>query len=583
MSAASPVGPQPGRSRPTLLLLALAAACLLAGQRPPAVISGVVLGVDGEPLPGARVRLKATRHATLTDEQGRFRLDGLPPSPTHRITAWADGYYVAGADVTRRDQLELRLAPLPGEDHPDYAWLLPEIERDAEEDRRLQTRLDRAAARSFEHAFLPLADSLELGCRDCHGRTIVDQWAASAHARGVDNPLFRTMYLGTDVQGRASPPTRKRATREYGELHLPPDPDQPWYGPGYRLDFPGAPGNCAVCHLPGAALDAPYETASDAVDGVDARGSHCDFCHKTRDVKLDPDTGRPAPNLPGVLSLVVERPPEHEQVFFGPYDDVDVGPDTFAPAMQQSRICAPCHDGVFWGTQVYGSYPEWLASSYADEGVTCQDCHMRPDGETSNFAPGRGGLEREPSTVASHFFPGAADADFIRDALHLEWEAVRGEAGLEVRVRVANDGAGHHVPTGSPMRQLLLLVEASSSGEPLELLRGPTLPTWVGDGEGDGDWAGLPGKAFAKVLQDRWSGRMPAMSYWNPMSLASDTRLAAGAADDTLLIFEAGPEQPARVRLRLVYRRALRELSEQKGWDVPDLVLVDEVRAPGID
>ena len=48
----------------------------------------------------------------------------------------------------------------------------------------------------------------------------------------------------------------------------------------------------------------------------------CDFCHKIWDVKLNPKTGTPYSNRPGVISLELLRPPEGHQIFIGPFDDV---------------------------------------------------------------------------------------------------------------------------------------------------------------------------------------------------------------------------------------------------------------------
>jgi hypothetical protein len=324
--------------------------------------------------------------------------------------------------------------------------------------------------------------------------------------------------------------------------------------------------------VPSGAIDAPYQTNPNDAAGIDAQGAHCDFCHKVVDVVLDPRTGRPFENAPGVLSMRFARP-AHEQVFFGPYDDVDVGPDTFLPLIKESRFCAPCHDASFWGTPIYTSFPEWKASRYAEEGITCQDCHMKPDGVTTNFAPGRGGVERDPETIPTHFFPGAADTSFLRSAVDLVASARRENGRLTVDVRVTNDSTGHHIPTGSPLRQMLLIVRAADAGgDQLEQVEGPELPAWCGGGEpASGHVAGLPGKAFAKVLAETWTAKSPTAAYWNPTRVVSDTRLAAHAVDSTSYTFAAGQEDEVTVSVRLLYRRAFIELMEKKKWNTPDI------------
>ena len=73
--------------------------------------------------------------------------------------------------------------------------------------------------------------------------------------------------------------------------------------------------------------------------------------------------------MPGTLSQRVLRPPEGDNIFFGPYDDVH-DPDTFLPLISESRFCAPCHQFSFWGTPIYASFDEWAETSYAAAGTT---------------------------------------------------------------------------------------------------------------------------------------------------------------------------------------------------------------------
>jgi hypothetical protein len=148
-----------------------------------------------------------------------------------------------------------------------------------------------------------------------------------------------------------------------------------------------------------------------------------------------------------------------------------------------------------------------------------------------------------------------------------------------VRVSVTNDKTGHHVPTGFPLRHMVLVVEvAGADGKPLALEQGPVLPGWTGD------YAGLPGRYYAKILRDEWSGESPTAAYWRDISLVEDTRLAAFAADESRYTFAAPDRGPVTVQARLVYRRALQELMEQKDWDEADIVMEEasiEVAVPG--
>jgi len=541
-----------------------------------AIISGIVEGPAGEPLPGATVRIQATRNEDSTDEAGRFRLEVDAPAAPLRVTAWKEGYFVAGAEARAGEEdVRLALTPYPVTDHPGYAWAVPEVERSPLEESRIRESLDAAARESLRDAFFPLAERLDLGCLDCHGDALHEEWAGSAHARGSRNPIFLTMYNGTDVDGNRSPLTRFFHSRDYGSRPLAPAPGEAYFGPGYKLDFPETAGNCAACHLPGAAIGAPYGVDPNSVDGLNRSGSHCDFCHKIVDVVLDPATGRPRENMPGVLSLAFARPGPDHQIFFGPYDDVDVGPDTFLPLMKRSEICAPCHDASFWGTPIYESFAEWKASPWAARGTTCQDCHMRPDGVTTNFAPGRGGVERVPESIPSHGCPGADDEALLRDAVSTDVVARRAIATVDVAVSITNDRTGHHVPTDSPLRQLILVVRAfDDAGSPVALIEGPRLPAWCGEGDPSaGRYAGLPGVAFAKILRESWTGVSPTAAYWNPTRIVSDNRIAAFATDRSRYRFDAGSGGAVRLEVTLLYRRAFIDLIEQKGWNAPDIVV----------
>ena len=535
-----------------------------AASQGAALIQGCVRDRHG-PVAGAIVRVRTTPHTAITDIQGRFRLPvaGLAAGP-FSLTAWASGYYCGGPVECRagRKDAALRLHAHHATDNPDYAWL------------------------SYRCG---VGKSDRLACSKCHSREgtdlekplPVDEWLGDAHAQSAVNRRFFTMYEGTDVRGRRSPVTRYADVPDYGPTPLRPDASKPYYGPGYKLDFPQTAGNCAACHAPAAAVRAPYGTDPTLVRGVGAEGVACDLCHKLWSVDLDPATGLPHPNMPGVLSMEFRRPPEGAQFFAGPYDDVATGEDTYSPLQRESRLCATCHFGVFWDTLVYNSFGEWLASPYSDpeRGQTCQDCHMPPTGTRHFVLPEKGGQRRDPATIASHRMPGAADEDLLRSAVTMHVTArVRGQ-GVVVKVAITNDGTGHHVPTDSPLRHLILLVEArDAQGNVLKQRGGPTVPSWCGEGEPRrGCYAGLPGTAFAKILEEQWTGLSPTGAYWNPTRVLSDNRIAAGATDRSTYTFAAPAEGKGTVDVKLLFRRAFKQLADEKGWSDPDVVMQHKV------
>jgi hypothetical protein len=152
------------------------------------------------------------------------------------------------------------------------------------------------------------------------------------------------------------------------------------------------------------------------------------------------------------------------------------------------------------------------------------------------------------------------------------------EGRLAVDIRLTNDKTGHDVPTDSPLRQLILLVEAKDAqGNMLAQVGGDTIPAWGGMGDpARGYYAGLPGKAFAKVLAELWTETSPSGAYWNPTRLVSDNRLAAFATDLSQYVFTAPSQGPISVRVRLLYRRAYRLLADQKGWQIPDTLMTED-------
>jgi hypothetical protein len=150
---------------------------------------------------------------------------------------------------------------------------------------------------------------------------------------------------------------------------------------------------------------------------------------------------------------------------------------------------------------------------------------------------------------------------------------------LHLTVSLYNDNTGHKIPTDSPLRQMLLIIEViDSQGIHLEQLEGPILPEWAGLGEpNDGYYAGLPGKAYALLLQELWTEISPSGAYWNPTRVVEDTRLEPFEEDFTSYLFDFPENKEVSVRVRLVLRRAFIELMDQKGWSDPDILMAERV------
>ncbi len=528
-------------------MIALSAFTFFFGCNIQETVTGRVVDERG-PVEGATVRVQATENKTTTGHLGAFFLSSIALSTPVTVTAWAKGYFVGWETVTRDNasDVTITLKPYYTTDNPDYDWFSME-------------GLD--------------------GSKSCgHCMPAYPEWLDDAHSQSAINERFLTMYNGTDVEGNQSPLTRYITVKDYGIIPLPPDPSKPYYGPGYKLDFPSTSGNCATCHVPGPASmpGMAYAVDPNHVEGIHLEGIFCDFCHKIGDVLLDDETGLPYPNYPGVLSMKLFRPEEGQQLFFAQFDDVTRRVSRH-PLYEESAYCSPCHFGVFWDTPVYNSFGEWLESPYSDPetGQTCQDCHM-PQVDYNYFVyPEKGGYYRDPSRIYSHKMPGAADVELLQNSLTMSVSGKIEHSRLSVSISITNDKTGHHVPTDSPLRHMILIVEAlDENGDSLAQIGGDVIPDWCGTGNPEeGYYAGLPGKAFARILEELWTGVSPTANYWSHFREVSDNRLAAFETDNSRYLFDASDTKTADVSVRLLYRRAFKDLMDQKGWDTPDILM----------
>ncbi len=194
----------------------------------------------------------------------------------------------------------------------------------------------------------------------------------------------------------------------------------------------------------------------------------------------------------------------------------------------------------------------------------------------TNVALGKGGVERDPLTIHAHTFPGASNVELLQNSVSMTVTSQVLAESLAIQVEIVNDRTGHHVPTDSPLRSLILLVEARDGlGQSLVRLSGPTIPDWGGIGDpGQGYYAGLPGVAYAKILEEAWTGISPSGAYWNPTRLVSDNRIPAlGHATSAYSFALPQGDSSISIDVRLLYRRAFIELRDQKSWDVEDVLM----------
>jgi Cytochrome c554 and c-prime len=294
---------------------------------------------------------------------------------------------------------------------------------------------------------LPVPSSAEF-CGDCH-RAIEEGWKQSAHSKAVESRLFQDAM--------------KLAETDYGA---------------------SARKTCLSCHSPIAVQTGDLAL----VRKVSWEGITCDYCHSIRDVTL---TG-PNPKATVDYSLVKS----------GPWKDVTspAHGTVYSPVHTSSLICASCHDyRNSLGFPVLTTYTEWSKSPYGAKNQTCQSCHMyRVQGNVVDPRVQR----TTEAGINLHEIPGSHSMQQLEKALHAQLSARHEGGRLQIVVEVTNRGAGHFVPTGSPMRQLILELRADPySGAHFNERR--TFRRTVADAKGA--TIELEPKAFikgAKVLSD---------------------------------------------------------------------------------
>ena len=193
----------------------------------------------------------------------------------------------------------------------------------------------------------------------------------------------------------------------------------------------------------------------------------------------------------------------------------------------------------------------------------------------------------------------------VKNAAEVRIEIAKqtGKNTLDFTVNVTNTKAGHKFPTDSPLRHLILVVDARDrSGTPLILVGGDRIPNWAGPGPntsteyarrledaGVEDYGGLPGETFANLLVEEETNLSPGMAYWNETKLASsnsDTRLWPFTPDPSFYSFAMPDAGDVTINVKLMYRFAFFDLMAWQEWlDQPDFeradILVSEWQCKG--
>jgi len=251
-------------------------------------------------------------------------------------------------------------------------------------------------------------------CGDCH-RAIEEGWKQSAHSQAVESRLFQDAM--------------KLAETTYGV---------------------SARKTCLSCHSPIAVQSGDLAL----VKKVSWEGITCDYCHSIRDVTL---TG---PNPKATL--------DYSLVKSGPWKDINspAHGTVFSAVHTSALICASCHEYRNpLGFPVLTTYSEWSKSAYGTANQSCQSCHMyQVKGKVVDPRVQRTG----EANINLHEIPGSHSMQQLEKALHAQFSTTHEGGRLQIVVEVTNRGAGHSVPTGSPMRQLILEVRVDPYGGTLK-------------------------------------------------------------------------------------------------------------------
>ena len=499
------------------------------GERSGHFIVRVLL--DYEPVEGALITQGGAGGRWITDEKGEawVELDTEAARPLMLFAAH-EAARTRGEEVSadRVEGLTLTLTRFATPDHPGYSYSDP-----GEPTRRSTTAQ----------------------CGHCH-LDLNDAWFESPHRSSAKNPIVYDLYTGRgsgwqnedDCQQaggrwRIGPVEGGGEAREqcYFDIsalgafneacrETPCDP-QDLRGEAYY-------GGCADCHAP--AVDGLQGGGHDLLSVRDRAfedGVSCDLCHHVERINQDAPAG-----VGG--RLVIHRPSESANftlggggylpLSFGPHADVANPRMGISPRAhyRDGTLCGGCHqhdhddvhalspvDRSRWPQGLIpnqSTFQEWKEGPFGSthgEPVACNDCHMPPLANVMNganletFAEAdlgiQGGWPRPYGEVRAHAWWGprqpkspilSLSAGVSIGQMEVS-EEEQGARSLSFQVQVTNLGAGHGLPTGEPMRHLILVVEAQCDEINLRAT--------------GGDAVHSVGGSLSRQLRGDWVGRWP--------------------------------------------------------------------------
>ncbi len=229
-------------------------------------------------------------------------------------------------------------------------------------------------------------------CSACHPGKLRD-WSASLHAKSFSPGLSAQLHPVTDPEFAYGCYNCHAPAVIQSEVRVNADTDSGFeVNPLFNEEFQKSGVTCAACHMRSGTISGPVKPVAGVAEGL------------------------------------------HDTVM--------------NPLFTESRFCAACHQldngFVLNGKPLVNTFEEWRESSYGEDGVTCQDCHM----------PGR-----------RHLFKGIHDLEMTKSAV--QFRIVKREGS--VTLRITNTGAGHYFPTYiTPM----VVVRGRLSGKDGDMVKG---------------------------------------------------------------------------------------------------------------
>ena len=137
---------------------------------------------------------------------------------------------------------------------------------------------------------------------------------------------------------------------------------------------------------------------------------------------------------------------------------------------------------------------------------------------------------------------------------------------------------------------MILIVRAiDSGGNELKYLGENIIPFWGGRGDvKEGNYEGLPGKGFAKILFESWtqyerlkvatrSQQIFPAPQWRTVKIKSDTRIPALTKDKSAYEFQLTDSKGTyTVDCLLIYRRTFKTWAKMKKYDLKDIILAEK-------